>query len=423
MASQYHGQNLPLQVIVNDAADRRKIYTCGDTVSGVVRVDTRSKTTHVIINFKAKAKTEIVKRQGNNSRIYKSKVYLFRYSSVFFSGENIASLASAGDPFVSFKFEFAFPSAVMLAPTASGCLPFGRSGVFEHTPGHMLPPSMLANRGGMNDRPQTVEYYLEARMANTSHKLLDFRSEVKARRTLTFSPPCMDLSSSSIMCKTVSLTRQTHRLHPSHENNHHGIRSHLKEFFPSSSDPCAKFFITTRAPASVRAGYPFPVNIHFVHMSRTPDIPDPPPVGLRGFRVAFKALTRIRVPYNGFNGPKEWQHDVNHTIEVCQRHYNGENEEIRTIADGEDLSIAELSRSETLSVGRIMPPTFKTYGLARVYWLKVVLWVECAGKVFEVNGMRQAVKVLPWPSMETGAETERAQEEDAPPPYEEVASI
>lgn len=75
-----------------------------------------------------------------------------------------------------------------------------------------------------------------------------------------------------------------------------------------------------------------------------------------------------------------------------------------------------------------MAPTFKTYGIARTYTLKVKLWVECAGKVFEIDGVGwHPLKVLPWPSArveepESRGEAEAAPVviEEAPPPYQEA---
>lgn len=407
-------QHLPLRIVVHGAS---KILTYGDTASGVVEVDTSSRTPHVTIRFMAKVTTQVYVPNGYRD---KAKVYLFCHTLELYSGHNISSLAPVPGGFVSLPFSFTFPSEVQMAPSASRFQPFKESSVFEHLPGHPLPPTIYVEGG--SGLPQTVEYFLEARMTTTSHSFFYLSGEKKVRHSLAFSPPCPDLSRASppLEQNIVTLTRHSRWLYDGSPDEYHGFCSRMRDLISCSSDPTATFTVTTNVPTIARAGHPFPVTVRLAHIDRTDNLPGPPPVRLRAFRVTLKATTDYCVHKTQLNNK------AHKSIEIMHQRYGTDTMILPPplLPDGSELALAELCLGERTGPANDMPPTFKTYGLARSYAVKVVLWIECAGKTWELEAARFPIEMRPW----LGAEAEevpqmngQGTEDLPPPPYEEVA--
>ncbi|KAK0662235.1 hypothetical protein DIS24_g2069 [Lasiodiplodia hormozganensis] len=306
-----------------------------------------------------------------------------------------------------------------MAPSASSFQPFKESSVFEHLPGHPLPPTTYAEGG--SGLPQTVEYFLEARMTNTSHSFFYLSDKKKVRHSLAFSPPCTDLSwvSPPLEQNIVTLTRHSRWLYDDSPDEYHGFGSRMRDLISCSSDPTATFTVTTTVPTIARAGYPLPVTVRLAHIDRTDNLPGPPPVRLRAFRVTLKATTDFRVHKAQLNS-KAYK-----SIELMHQRYDTDTVMLPPPLppDGSELALTELCLRERTRPANGVPPTFKTYGLARSYTVKVVLWIECAGKTWEVEAARFPIEMRPW----LGIETEEVPQmngqgtEDPPPPYEEVA--
>ncbi|EKG19099.1 hypothetical protein MPH_03620 [Macrophomina phaseolina MS6] len=252
--------------------------------------------------------------------VLKARVNLFRFSSVLYSGGDIESLSSADNPFVSFPFTFRFPHEVRLAANKR----FEKSHAFEHQPGHPLPPSLRVDVSNTGGCPCTIQYSLEATMANSSSKRFSFHNQKQALRVLNFTPAYnnnnyYNNSTASATpdphpaSSTSRFTRHSHRLDPECSAAHHnGVRARLRDVFPSSKDPSATFAITTTAPTLVRAGAragpsSFPITLTLAHRDRSPELQaaEPPPVFLRRFRAALEARTRIRVPYASLTGARD----------------------------------------------------------------------------------------------------------------------
>lgn len=417
----------PIQIVV-DGWTNYRVYSEGDLVKGVVKIDTRIKSTRVTISFQGRADSRVARMTSTTSAghtVSHAKGTLFRFSETLFEGEDVGSLQSGSnpsDPFVSIPFQFQFPRVVQ------GNVDYGsnlkKDSNFEHEPGHALPPSMNAEVWG---HYQSIRYHLEASMPYTSKKI--FNSTKTDTRIIRFIPSCVDPSpalSPKFDHRTVSLTRHSRRLDPSHEHDNHGLRSHIKELFPSSSDPSATFSVTTHVPDAARAGSSIHVSFGIRHEARSPQLTDPPSLRLHGFCVTLHALTHARAPYGGLSNDELSALD-DHKTTIAERHWRGEKhgEEIPPVlpAEGEDVDVATLTEEGSLAIGKSVLPTFKTYGLARKYLLQLVLWVECAGKVFEIGeSARHPITVLPWPDLRPGdsSATQVEREEGMPPPsYQE----
>ncbi|EOD45147.1 hypothetical protein UCRNP2_8117 [Neofusicoccum parvum UCRNP2] len=426
MANQDKAQDAPVQIIL--AGGTNRVYSDGDVVAGTVRVDTRIKSEHASITFEGRSMSRIKRVTGGPGPGYQlcsGKSILFRYNEALFSGGDLSSLRSGEDPFVAFPFKFSFPRVVQGdVDRGTNLKP---SSHFEHEPGHALPPTMNTVVCGST---QTVHYCLEARMPYTSHKV--FNSEKMHVEFLRFIPSCADptpTTSPDLNTHTDSVTRHTRRLDPAREHEHHGLRSHLKELFSSTSDPSATFAVTTRTPAAVSAGHALPVALSVVHRERSPELADPPPLRLHGVRVALEALTRTRVACAGWT-TDELTALSDFDVPLAERHWDPEKHEGEAPpllpADGEEVDVASLTKDGELVVQKATVPTFKTYALARTYVVEVMLWIECAGKVYEIKHSKYPINVLPWPDLRVeGSEAapwiEQEDEKASPPAYEDVA--
>ncbi|KAH7054377.1 hypothetical protein B0J12DRAFT_451528 [Macrophomina phaseolina] len=414
----------PIQITVNDGGEgMQRVYTSGEIVSGTVRVDARTKTTRVSIDFTGSTTTRVSKNNGQYRQVLKARVNLFRLSSVLYSGGDIESLSSADNPFVSFPFTFRFPHEVRLAANKR----FEKSHAFEHQPGHPLPPTLRVDVRNTGGCPCTIQYSLEATMANSSSKRFSFHNQKQALRVLNFTPAYnnnnyyYNNSTASATpdphpaSSTSRFTRHSHRLDPECSAAHHnGVRARLKDAFPSSKDPSATFAITTTAPTLVRAGAgagagpsSFPITLTLAHRDRSPELQaaEPPPVFLRRFRAALEARTRIRVPYASLTGARDIEASQTNAYVLGERRFGGSgrsgDDAPPLPADGTPLGLEGLAEGQGRAwrLGKDVAPTFRTYGIARTYALRVALWVECAGKVFEVKDAApgHAVRVLAWP--------------------------
>ncbi|KAL1621706.1 hypothetical protein SLS56_009048 [Neofusicoccum ribis] len=334
----------------------------------------------------------------------RASVDLFELTSELFSfsGEDIDALADDNHTHVSFPFEFRFPWVVSTPPPLYEGESFKRSDDFEHLRGHALPPSMRTKCKGYN---QAISYHLEAILTTTSL----VNPSRRVRQPLTFSPPHPPLGPPppSPITTTISLTRRHHRLAQPPTRRRPHLLTRLKQLLARAPPPTATFALTTTTPTSLRAGHAVPLTVALAHQQRSASLPAPPPVALRAYRATLTARTRVRVPYR-HNAARELADGA------AERAWA-----VRRAGAAAPLGARPVSLGEgALVVPREVVPGFRSYGLARAYELEVVLWVQCAGKVFEVLAARHAVEVLPV--VESGEVLGLGEEREGeePPPYE-----
>lgn len=434
----------PLQLHIDGSDNPNRVYSNNDVVSGVIKVDTRQKIESVSISFEGKAIVRLTRIHasgiGSAHQTCEGRSTLFRYHERLFETGNssaaaIESYAANRDgPFVSFPFRFRFPSTAQCHDTASrrGMNSLEPNPNFERDPGHPLPPSMAAE---VDTHYQSIQYLVEARMTTTALKI--FSGSKEDRQLIRFVPSCLNPAAAAapnFVEHAVTLKRHSKQLDPSYEP-HGKLREKLKEVLPaSSSDPFASFTVVTRAPATTRSGQELPIFFSVTHGERSPELVAPPDLYLKGFRVALTAVDKARVKYTGLQGSEITGRRM-HDITLAERRWDAAGKDELDApplldAGGEEVALAALTEEGKLVVSKGMRPTFKTYGLARSYALRVKLWIECAGKTFEVDGAGHEILVLPWPDLRgegEGAAMEREQDEmaveGAPPPYEAVHAL
>lgn len=417
----------PLQLHIDGSDNPNRVYSNNDVVSGVVKVDTRQKIESVSISFSGIATARLTRIHasgiGSTHQTCEGRSTLFRYHERLFETGNssaaaIESYATNRDgPFVSFPFRFRFPSTAQCHDTSSrrGMNSLEPNPNFECDPGHPLPPSMSAE---VDTHYQSVQYLVEARMTTTALKI--FSGSKEDRQMIRFVPSCLDPAAAqapNFVERAVTLKRHSKQLDPSYEP-HGKLREKLKEVLPtSSSDPHASFTVVTRAPATTRSGQELPIFFSITHGERSPELVAPPPLYLTRFCVALTAVDKARVKYTGLQGSEITDRRM-HDITLAERRWDSEKDELDAPplldAGGEEVSLASFAEEGKLVVSKGVRPTFKTYGLARSYALRVKFWIECAGKTFEVEGAGHEIAVLPWPDLRgerEGAAVEREQDE------------
>jgi hypothetical protein len=372
------------------------IFTSGDTIKGKIRVKTFTKAERVTVSF-----------IGSSSCSKDDNTILFSYTDTLFSGPG--TIPDRGDAtHVDYPFEFRFPDYVELEPGQLNGAVYNPSTLFEHQPGHILPPSMWAEDGIVK-----VEYYVEAQIV-APHLFL--AGKTKVQQQLRFTPSVLPSNSIPQLlapCLPVLVQRRTRFLLPTSrsEDAHPNRFTRLKDVLHKNDQPYATFSITTNIPSEIRVGEAIPMSISLVHCERSEELRDPPAVFLRG--IAGKATMHIyaRVPLTtggNINGEQksETEEDValfSYTFGSLQM-TNG-----MTIGD--------------LVVRKDVGPGYKSYGVAATHDLHLKLEIECAGNVSEVNLVRKNINLLPMSregrGMEEGMDLPGYEEEEGPPPYEE----
>ncbi|KAF2143127.1 uncharacterized protein K452DRAFT_317362 [Aplosporella prunicola CBS 121167] len=396
----------PIQIVVDGKGTDwdTAIYTSNDPVHGHVLIDTRLKPSSVTICFSGKAISQV---QDIYGLVNTAESVLFSYETTLLSSSesDIPASESSSSPFATFPFEFRFPSSVQ-----SDGRNLKDNPIFAREPGHPLPPSMGASHfpssgNAAYNAPtlgpsvyalkQVVNYALEAELRSTkSFKLLS--GTKKTTTYIRYLPSCASPSHAILNRRTVTMTRQSRRLDPTHAGTH-SLRAKLKDIIPSASAPTATFALLTTTPATLRANHPLAATLRLEHKARAPGLPGPPTLRLRGFRVLLKALTHARVPYDGTTQPFSDELVASDAcgIPLAVRRWGGVGEEEGVLLrEGEEVQLASLAEDGRLEVGAEVAPSFKTYGLAREYELVVRLWVECAGKVYDVEASKFGVEVL-----------------------------
>lgn len=389
-----------MQIHLDPAADTCRIYTCGDLVRGEVQVERQEKARKVEIRFKGRSRIFIPADPDTGAELTTIDLFSFHSELFNFAGEEIGAFTEDDRTHVSFPFEFRFPWVVQLAAPPRKGVPFARSDDFEHLRGHPLPPSLT----------HTIEYHLDATLTTASLA----HPKRAVRTALAFSPPCPPPTRQPPpISKTTSLCRRHHRLDPRPAAQHAGLRSRVKQLLAGAAPPVT-FALTTTAPAVLRAGRPLApaVTVALTHLDRAAAVPAPPSVTLRAFSVALRARTLTRLPGVGRERRGEAVEEAWRVARRC----DGVGEAPVLL---EDCGVLELGKVGAGGSCLVVPPSvvpdFRTYGVARAYELEVVLSVQCVGKVFEVEGARHRVEVLP---MVEGEREGLMVGEEVPPPYQ-----
>ncbi|KAF2795154.1 hypothetical protein K505DRAFT_198692, partial [Melanomma pulvis-pyrius CBS 109.77] len=356
--------------IILQPAYMEKIFTCGDKVKGRVRVRILTEPLRVTIWFR-----------GRSSCSKDDNTNLFSFTHVLFSG--LGPYPRHPNPtYVDFPFEFRFPENVELHPGNINDAAFRSSTMFEHRPGYLLPPSLWAKDGSAK-----VEYYLEAQIPSDQ---LFFSGKTKVRHQFRFSPSVIPenyIIPPLIPGSPVLVRRQTRFLDTAGAPKHHSRFSRLKDSINHEDAPSAAFSIAVNLPSQVRVGEPIPLTISLAHLERSEGVLEPPVVSLRGIIAKTIVHIHARVPVR-LHPEGEHRCASSEVINLfrCEFKHPG-------IIMFDGMTLDELS--PRLALADSMAPSFRSYGISTTHDLRVKLVVECAGKVSEVDFLRQGITFLP----------------------------
>ncbi|KAJ4348596.1 uncharacterized protein N0V89_009974 [Didymosphaeria variabile] len=374
-------------------------------------------------------KCAITRSNGQSSTTYKEKPEFFSRTLELYSSPTggqsydivCALQGVTEDNRVELPFEFTWPERTELSP-GSKWLP---NPSFEHECGGPLPPTYY--RGSSNE--QLVEYFLEARLytGGRYNAAQEVRCPLNYRPSPSIPSPIPQVPDARTIYSRTGIIARTHRLHPEYDPDE-GWRARIKHSWNKDKDttPYANYKIDVSCPSVVTSGQPVILSLSLVHLERSKDIPDPPPVYLRRISVRLSSCLRVRIPSRSLFGSSDMDESHNDKHIFLEKSFNM----------GEGLLMYDGMTATTAEVPLRLAPAFSTYGLELTQKLKVELWGECAREKFRFTPIQGPILVvacgnapsLPPPptpahkdakATESAAEAPPSMEEDtAPPPYQ-----
>ena len=368
--------------------DAKHIYTTGDAVKGVVRVDPTARPQNVSIIFKG---ISIL----YDKDIEACKPEFFRLDQELFTsagtGENydILRRGTASDGKVELPFQFIFPHIAVQAPPAERRWHYSKDSFghprFQHSPGFLLPPSCTSLTNMDVPVAPGVSYYLEVR----AEPSLRIRQEVK------FLPPAPEYDLSLLQPNldfATNLPKQqcrykfirTRKLLPGYNEKGNKLRK-MKDFLVEkellfgketfSEIPFYRFNVLAIPPRVIVIGSDFSIHIAVQHLDRSLSIPEPPPLYLRRVRVQVIAVYETFVPQlkKSVNSAVEHVDRAQRIITLMDKKFSlGEGEPLRDRLDLAQLGDLQIPKNDE----RILP-SFSSYGMTLEHEMQVEVWGEC----------------------------------------------
>ncbi|MCJ1393116.1 hypothetical protein MMC18_005988 [Xylographa bjoerkii] len=351
---------VPIQLSAPDQP--QLIHTNGDRVTGQVRLLPSSGLSidRISLHFKGEVVTQVTTGYGDRRRTHYGTALLFHFCRDL-PLTSIPALEGTAWPFT-----FEFPWECLPAPQQWPSPPHE---LFYHEPGYPLPPTFATP-----DNRQKVVYYLEV-VAHDRGAI--FFSTVKNRLHLSFMPSrSQPHPPSNLVHLKSSRTCVSRKLDPVIAAEKPSIGKKTKRFFSNSEvKPTASFTVQSSVPSQICAGNTFPVVIGVEYDAARSTAPVVPTIHLRNIHARLTAITDCRVPHKTlFSGLGS------HT-----RHYK---EKMLLVNSSFSMPMYDHMQLEELIQGlRILPkvpPSFKSYNIARYYTLKVTAVVACAQQNFDV---------------------------------------
>ncbi|KAF9691574.1 hypothetical protein EKO04_010371 [Ascochyta lentis] len=377
----------PLYIDVFSGA--KHIYTAGDIVRGVVRVDPTARPQNVSITFKGISILYDKDFEGCKTEFFRLEQDLFTSSS---TSENydILRQGTADDGKVELPFQFTFPHGVVQAPPEGRQWRYSKDSFghprFQHSPGFLLPPTCTSLTNAWVAVPPGVSYYLEARTD----------SSLRIRQDVKFVPPApeydlrllqpnldfgTDLPKQQCRYKFI----RTRKLLPSYQeksNKFGKMKEFLVEkelFFGSetfSEIPFYRFNVLATPPRVIVIGSDFPIHITLQHLDRSSSIPEPPPLFMRRVRIQVISTyeTFVPQPKNSVNRATEHVDRAEKTTTLIDKKFTSSDGE--PLKDG--LNLAEFGELRRFETDELVTPSFSSYGMTLEHELRVDVWGECA---------------------------------------------
>jgi hypothetical protein len=369
-------------------SDAKHVYTAGDIVHGIVRVDPTSRPQNVSIVFKGISIMYDKDLEGCKTEFFRLEQELFTSSG---TGEtyDILRQGTAEDGKVELSFQFTFPHVAIQTPPADRRWHYSKDSFghprFQHSPGFPLPPSCTTLMNADLAVPPGISYYLEAR-ADLS---LRIRQEVKfmppaPEYDISLSQPNLDFGTTLPKQQCRYKFIRTRKLLPNHKEKGNKL-SKIKDFLVEkelffgietfSEIPFYRFNVLATPPRVIVVGSNFPIHVTLQHLDRSVSIPEPPPLFLRRVRVQVISTYETFVPQ-----PKN---SVNRTIEHIDRAQRTTTlfDKRFSSGDGEPLhdgiNLADFGELKVSKTDERIIPSFSSYGMALEHEVQVEMWGEC----------------------------------------------
>ncbi|OAL51707.1 hypothetical protein IQ07DRAFT_610509 [Pyrenochaeta sp. DS3sAY3a] len=357
---------------------RRSVHTNNDLVKGVVHCRARIQINRVTIKFIGRSSCRVFnERNPANQHIAGSE--LFCHEQVLTRSETPSSTCPPGR--VEYPFEFRFPEAVEKDPTIQNNAPFKPDDMFEHATGHSLPPSLWFNESTVRN-----EYFLEAQFYTEQ---TSFTLNPIVIQQLRFSPSVPEQGlpemASLLPAPPIRFERKSRPSTPEPSGERRnplkriktGLRGGEKvEEFSSTS------LLVLSTPPHYRVGSKSELKLSLQATLIDGDT-QPAPVFLRGIRAQAIASISYRIPAS-FASNGEIRKEGIEKFDLFNQRYSKPG-----------LEITENTLLEGFEINKIVPPTFKTYGVAVTYDVSYDLLLECGGKESEHEVEMKDVKVQP----------------------------
>lgn len=369
-------------------SDAKHVYTAGDLVHGMVRVDPTSRPQTVSIVFKGISILYDKDLEGCKTEFFRLEQELFVSSG---TGEHydILRQGTAEDGKVELPFQFTFPHMVVRAPPAERRWHYSKDSLghprFQHSPGFPLPPTCVTLMNAEVAVAPGVSYYLEARSD----------SSVRIRQEVKFMPPAPEYDLSLLQPNLdfgTGLPKQqcrykfirTRKLLPDHKaksNKLGRVKDFLveKELFfgleTFSEIPFYRFNVLATPPRVIVIGSDFPIHITLQHLDRSASIPEPPPLFLRRVRVQVISTyeTFVPQPKNSINHAIEHIDRAQRTTTLFEKRFSSGGGE--PLQDG--LNLADYGGFQAPKSDERIMPSFSSYGIMLEHEMQVEMWGEC----------------------------------------------
>lgn len=346
-------------------SSHRSLNTNNDAVKGVILIHSKTKAQRVSIKFIGRTTCRVTNERNPGSH-HVATTDLFRHEKTLLPRATPSASCPPGR--VEYPFEFRFPEAVELDPRLQNDAPFKPDNLFEHEKGHPLPPSLWWNESTIRS-----EYFLEADFVTAQRS---FTLNPVVIHQLRFSPsePEIGLPDQAALLPVPPI-RMERRSRPSTPEPHQGRPSPLKRLRSSFKgekveEAMSTSLLVLSAPPQYRVGTTTALKIS-LQATVSDGLTQPAPVYLRSIRAQAVAHINYRIPAS-FAPKEEIRKDSIEKFDLFNRRYGKPG-----------LEITECTLLDDFVINTIVPPTFKTYGVAVRYDVRYDLLLECAGKESE----------------------------------------
>ncbi|KAL5120804.1 hypothetical protein ACEQ8H_001285 [Pleosporales sp. CAS-2024a] len=368
------GENVPggLISIALTKSSHRGLHTNNDAVKGVVLVQSKTNVQRVSIKFVGRTTCRVLnERSPGNYHV--ASTDLFRHEKTLATRPTPSADCPPGR--IEYPFEFRFPEAVELNPGLQNNVPFSPDDVFEHEKGHQLPPSLW-----WNENTVRCEYILEAEFV-TAQRSFTMNPVVVQQLRFTPSYPELEIPAQAALTSVppIRFERRSQTATPEPGQERPGPLKRFKSSLKGEKHDDAPFasLLVLSVPPRYRVGATTALKIS-LQGTISHDLTQPAPVYLRGLHIHF------RIPLS--SAPKqEIRKSAVEKFDLFNRRYSKPG--------------LEITQSTTINdhfvINKIVPPTFKTYGLSAHYQVRYHLLLECGGKESEHEIDSQNVIIEP----------------------------